>query len=315
VPLDVAPVGRLGVAVWLYDEPAEPDDHRRHLLGLYRSHAAEQLARVLELHRQQQAAAALTEGLLPHRLPRVPGIRLAVRHATGPRGGGDWFDALPLPDGALGLVVGSVSGSGPEAVAAMGRLRASLRAYAVMEGEDPVAVLSDLELLLRLTEPDRSATVLFAFTEAPGGGPSGAPSGAPSGPVAGSGGTFPRTLTLAGAGHCPPLLTGERRTEFVETSLSVPLTMLACWEAPSVEISPEPGETLLFYSDGLLHRTGDATDRAVARLHAVAAGAPRAVRQDPDSLVDHVLSHLLPQGLDDPGSPEDVILLAARFDG
>ena len=47
----------------------------------------------------------------------------------------------------------------------MGRLRASLRAYAVMEGEDPVAVLSDLELLLRLTEPARSATALFAYCE------------------------------------------------------------------------------------------------------------------------------------------------------
>ncbi|GAA3189483.1 MULTISPECIES: PP2C family protein-serine/threonine phosphatase [Streptomyces] len=310
VPLDAAPVGRLGVAVWLYDEPAEPDGHRRYLLDLYRAYAAEHLARVLELHRQRRAAAAVAEGLLPHWLPRVPGIRLAVRHAAGPRGGGDWFDALPLPDGALGLAVGSVSGYGPDAVAAMGRLRASLRAYAVMEGEDPVAVLSDLELLLRLTEPDRSATVLFAFTEAPGG----APAGAPGGPVAGSGGTFPRTLTLAGAGHCPPLLTGERRTEFVETSLSAPLTMLACWEAPSVEIEPAPGETLLLYSDGLLHRTGDGADRALARLHAAAAGAPRAVRRDPEALVDHLLGRLLPQGLDDPASPEDVVLLAVHFE-
>ncbi|WP_316311901.1 hypothetical protein, partial [Clavibacter michiganensis] len=60
--------------------------------------------------------------------PRVPGVQLAARHRTGPLGGGDWYDALPLPDAALGLSVGSVTGSGPSAVAAMGRLRASLRA-------------------------------------------------------------------------------------------------------------------------------------------------------------------------------------------
>ncbi|CAM5725902.1 hypothetical protein SBADM41S_01205 [Streptomyces badius] len=66
-------------------------------------------------------------------------------------------------------------------MAAMGRLRASLRAYAVMEGEDPVAVLSDLELLLRLTEPARTATALFAYCE----------------PAA-------RKVVLAGAGHTPP---------------------------------------------------------------------------------------------------------------
>ncbi len=161
----------------------------------------------------------------------------------------------------------------------MGRLRASLRAYAVMEGEDPVAVLSDLELLLRLTEPARSATALFAYCE----------------PAV-------RKVTLAGAGHSPPLLIGERRTEFAETSVSAPLGMLACWEAPSVEIQAEAGETVLLYTDGLLHRTGDPMDRAFARLHAAAAGVPRAVRA------------VLPDGLDAADSEEDVVLLAARFD-
>ncbi|MGO4427414.1 PP2C family protein-serine/threonine phosphatase, partial [Streptomyces sp. MCAF7] len=208
----------------------------------------------------------------------------------------DWYDALPLPDGALGLSVGGVTGSGPSAVAAMGRLRASLRAYAVMEGEDPVAVLSDLELLLRLTEPARSATALFAYYE-----------------------PLPRRVVLAGAGHCPPLITGERRTEFVETALSAPLGMLSCWEAPSVELEPGRGETLLFYSAGLLHRTGEPMDRAFARLHAAAASAPRAVRSDPDGFADHLLRTVLPsggtgQGADADDGTEDVVLLVARFD-
>ncbi|KPC61274.1 PP2C family protein-serine/threonine phosphatase [Streptomyces chattanoogensis] len=312
VPLIADPIGRTGAAVWLYDEPAAPTERQRHLIGLYRAHAAAHLARLLELHRAQQDTVTLREELLPSRLPRVPGVRLAVRHSTGPRGGGDWYDALPLPDGALGLAVGSVTGSGPSVVAAMGRLRASLRAYAVMEGEDPVAVLSDLELLLRLTEPARSATALFAFTEPPPGAPGGPP--APPMP-AGLDDPFPRKLLLAGAGHCPPLLMGELRTEFVETTLSAPLGMLACWEAPSVEIELAPGETLLFYSDGLLHRTGEAMDRAFARLHAAAASVPKGSRHDPEAIVDHIVRTMLPQGgLDDPASEEDVVLLAARFE-
>ncbi|QHC26473.1 SpoIIE family protein phosphatase [Streptomyces sp. GS7] len=310
VPLIADPVGRTGAAVWLYDEPAEPSARQRHLVGLYRAHASEHLARLLELHRSRRAARTLREELLPSRLPRIPGVRLAVRHGTGPRGGGDWYDALPLPDGALGLAIGSVTGSGPSAVAAMGRLRASLRAYAVMEGEDPVAVLSDLELLMRLTEPARSATALFAFSEPPGAAPA-AP--LPAGGD-GVGGPAPRKLLLAGAGHCPPLILGDLRTEFVETSLSAPLGMLACWEAPSVEIEPARGETLLLYSDGLLHRTGEPMDRAFARLHSAAAGVPRAVRHDPEAVVDHVLRVMLPQGLDDPSSEEDVVLLAAHFE-
>ncbi|MFF7949258.1 PP2C family protein-serine/threonine phosphatase [Streptomyces griseorubiginosus] len=291
LPLATDDAGRLGAAVWLYDEPAEPSERQRHLVGLYVRHATEQLARLLEVERTRACMATMAEELLPSRLPRVAGVRLAARHRTGPRGGGDWYDALPLPDAALGLAVGSVTGSGASAIAAMGRLRASLRAYAVMEGEDPVAVLSDLELLLRLTEPARSATALFAYCE-----------------------PRLRKLTLAGAGHCPPLLIGERRTEFVETSVSAPLGMLACWEAPSVELSAEPGETVLLYTDGLLHRTGDPTDRAFARLHAAAAGVPKALRRDPEAVADHVLRTVLPDGLDDADSEEDVVLLAAHFE-
>ncbi|MFJ6797441.1 PP2C family protein-serine/threonine phosphatase [Streptomyces sp. NPDC091268] len=317
LPVSAEATGRLGAAVWLYDEQAQPSDRQRDLAGLYVRHAAEHLARMLEVERSRSRLAMVAEELLPSRLPRVTGVQLAARHHTGPSGGGDWYDALPLPEGALGLAVGSVAGSGPSAVAAMGRLRASLRAYAVMEGEDPVAVLSDLELLLRLTEPARSATALFAYCE-----------------------PAQRKIILAGAGHAPPLLVGERRTEYVETTLSAPLGMLSCWEAPSVELEPAPGETVLLYTDGLLRRTGDPMDRAYARLHAAAAGAPRGVREDPSALCDHILRTVLPDGAADGpggsdagggfaagpgaglgaalgagfGADEDVVLLAARFD-
>ncbi|MEV0121780.1 PP2C family protein-serine/threonine phosphatase [Streptomyces sp. NPDC050703] len=291
LPLATEAAGPLGAAVWLYDEPAEPAGRRRHLAKLYTRYASDHLARLVELDRARTTAAALREELMPSRLPPVAGVRLAARRRTGPRGGGDWHDALPLPEGALGLSVGSVTGSGPGAVAAMGRLRAALRAYAVMEGEDPVAVLSDLELLLRLTEPARSATALFAYCE----------------PAL-------RKVVLAGAGHSPPLIVGERRTEFVETSLSAPLGMLACWEAPSVEFSPEPGETVLLYTDGLLRRSGEAVDRAFARLHAAAACVPRGIRDDPGAIADHILRAMLPEGPDAGDGEEDVVLLAARFE-
>ncbi|MCH0538849.1 serine/threonine-protein phosphatase [Streptomyces sp. MUM 203J] len=299
VPLVTEGAGRLGAAVWLYDEPAEPTERQRHLVGLYGRYASEHLARLLELERARAEVATLAEELMPTRLPRVPGVRLAGRHVSGRRGGGDWYDALALPEGALGLAVGSVCGSGPSALAAMGRLRASLRAYAVMEGEDPVAVLSDLELLLRLTEPARSATALFAYAE-PG----------------------LRKLVLAGAGHAPPLILGDRRTEFVETSLSAPLGMLACWEAPSVELVVAPGETLLLYTDGLLRRIGGPVDRAFARLHAAAASVPQPDRADPEAVADRVLHAVLSgaaagdDGVRDSGAEggEDVVMLAARFD-
>ncbi|MCP9974177.1 PP2C family protein-serine/threonine phosphatase [Streptomyces somaliensis] len=293
VPLTAEGTGRLGVAVWLYDEPAEPDEHRRHLVGLYGRYASEHLARILELERGRAETAALTGELLPTRLPRVPGVRLAARRVAGSPGGGGWYDALPLPEGALGLGVGSVSGTGPSALAAAGRLRASLRAYAVLEGEDPVSVLSDLELLLRLTEPARSATALFAHVE-----------------------PARRRVVLAGAGHAPPLVVGDRRTEYVETTLSAPMGMLACWEAPSVDLDVRPGETVLLYTDGLLRRISGSADRAFALLHAAAASVPRTDRTDPEAVVDHVLRLVLGGSVKNGGrgGAEDAVVLAAHFE-
>ncbi|RBM05642.1 PP2C family protein-serine/threonine phosphatase [Streptomyces sp. PT12] len=292
VPLAAETPGRLGAAVWLYDEPGQPDPRQRRMLSHYLRQAAQHIANRLELTRAQRAVRTVHEGLLPPRLPLLPGVSLAVRHRFGPRGGGDFYDALALPDSAVGLAIGGATGTGPAALAAMGRLRAGLRAYAVMEGEDPVAVLSDLELLLRMTEPGRCATALFGYAE-----------------------PATRRLVLASAGHPPPLVVGAGRAVFAETTLSAPLNMLACWEAPSVHLRIEEGETVLLYSDGLLHRTGEPLDRAFARLQTAAAHASPAARADPGALADHILRTLLPD-LDSPAaadSPEDVVVLAAHF--
>lgn len=299
VPLTAETVGQLGTAVWLYDEAAEPDPRQRHLLALYLRHAGQHLANRLELTRATAEVRAVYDGLLPERLPRLPGVALAVRHHGAPYGGAVFLDALALPDGALGLAMGGMTGSGPAATAATRRLRAGLRAYAVMEGEDPVAVLADLELLLRLTEPTDSATALFGYAE-----------------------PATRKLTLATAGHPPPLVIGPDRVVFAETTPSAPLGMLACWEAPSIALDLARGETVLMYSAGLLHHGGEPLDAAFARLQATASAAAPEVRSDPDALVDHVLRTVLSAPAPAahrtrearwPAATEDIALLAARL--
>ncbi|MQS07645.1 SpoIIE family protein phosphatase [Streptomyces sp. IF17] len=346
-PLVVEDGRRIGAAVWFYDEPGVPDARRRHLLALYLRQAGAHIANRLELSRARSAVREVREGLLPRRLPHLPGVTLAVRRMPGgapgaghPAGAGDpdgtrgtpggpgacdvpgisgiggpgdaadaadaadtdggtFHEALALPEQALGLAMGSITGSGPRVVAAMGRLLAGLRAYAVMEGEDPVAVLSDLELLLRVTESVRCATALFGYVEPAN-----------------------RRLVVASAGHPPPLIVGDTRVQYAETTLSAPLGMLTCWEAPSVEVELRPGETVLLCSEGLLRRldgggTGAGSmDRAFARLHATAARAPAAVRRDPGALADHVLRSLPPAdptGSRPGGGPGDAVVLAARF--
>ncbi|MFG3225192.1 PP2C family protein-serine/threonine phosphatase [Kitasatospora sp. NPDC048194] len=306
LPLATIEDGPLAAAVWFYDRPASPTGCRRELARRYCETAAPLLAKQLEAERVLRTTEALRRGLLPDRLPRQDGLRLAARLV--PAGldrscGSDWYDAIPLPDGTVGLTVGSVFGDGPGAgpgsapgaAAAMGRIRAALRAYAVLEGEDPVSVLGDLELLLKTTEPTRTATAVYAWIE-----------------------PEERRVTLAGAGHCPPILVGRHGAEFVETSLSAPLGMLACWEAPGVEFTAERGDTLLLYTEGLARRCGPTLHAGQANLRRAAADAPRDVRIDPDRLCAHLLA-VCPEP--DAGSAssagsatDDLMLLGARFE-
>ncbi|MFF0411515.1 PP2C family protein-serine/threonine phosphatase [Kitasatospora sp. NPDC004745] len=300
LPLATEEDGPLAAAVWFYDEPTEATERQRELAHRYAGIAAPLLAKQLEADRVRRTTEALRRGLLPDRLPQATGLRLAARLV--PAGldrscGSDWYDAIPLPDGTVGLTVGSVSGDGPGAgpgsapgaAAAMGRIRAALRAYAVLEGEDPVSVLGDLELLLKTTEPTRTATAVYAWVE-----------------------PDERRITLAGAGHCPPVLVGRHGAEFVETSLSAPLGMLACWEAPGVEFTAERGDTLLLYTEGLARRCGPTLHAGQANLRRAAADAPRDVRIDPDRLCAHLLAHCPDQ--DTGPATDDLLLLAARFE-
>ncbi|MFI9157248.1 PP2C family protein-serine/threonine phosphatase [Kitasatospora aureofaciens] len=300
LPLATVEDGPLAAAVWFYDRPAEPTGCQRELARRYCEFAAPLLAKQLEVERIRRTTEALRRGLLPDHLPRAAGLRLAAR--VVPAGldrssGSDWYDAIPLPDGTVGLTVGSVFGDGPGAgpgsapgaAAAMGRIRAALRAYAVLEGEDPVSVLGDLELLLKTTEPTRTATAVYAWVE-PG----------------------ERRVTLAGAGHCPPVLVGRHGAEFVETSLSAPLGMLACWEAPGVEFTADRGDTLLLYTEGLARRCGPTLHAGQANLRRAAADAPRDVRIDPDRLCAHLLA-VCPVP-DAAPATDDLMLLAARFE-
>ena len=107
---------------------------------------------------RSRVASALSESLLPPLLPTIPGLDAAARYrpsrtdSAGPGNlvGGDFYDLFELGGGRFGLLLGDVSGVGPEAAALTGVARYTVRAVAVPE-EEPCGVLARLnEALLRL---------------------------------------------------------------------------------------------------------------------------------------------------------------------
>jgi hypothetical protein len=100
-----------------------------------------------------EAAAALRRSLVPAALPRIPAAELAARYVPGQgKIGGDWYDVFTLPTGEHCAVIGDVAGSGLQAAVIMGRMRSTLRSYA-LETSDPADILGRLDRKMQYFEP------------------------------------------------------------------------------------------------------------------------------------------------------------------
>ena len=113
---------------------------------------------------RDRVASALEATLLPPVLPRIAGVDLAARYRAAGQSdvGGDFYDAFPLGGGRWAVVLGDVSGRGPDAAAVTGVARYSIRAIAP-DLPSPAAVLHRLnETLLRQDVDDRFLTAVLA---------------------------------------------------------------------------------------------------------------------------------------------------------
>jgi PAS domain S-box-containing protein len=261
-----------------------------------RAGAALDKARVYRV--EHNVAEALQRSLLPG-LPIVPGLRLAARYqpASGSaQVGGDWYDVLQLPDGAVGVAVGDVMGHDLSAAAAMGQLRSVLRSYA-WEGDRPGLVLDKLDRLVQGLEMAALATCLYARVQIDEEGLS---EGQPG----------PALLRWANAGHLPPvLLRPGRHPSLLRESTSVLIGASAEEGAqrPEARVWLSPGSCLLLYTDGLVEARGHDVDDGLAELLRVAEGHD--LRAGPEALVDRVLELMRPARTRE----DDIALLAVQI--
>jgi PAS domain S-box-containing protein len=226
----------------------------------------------------------LQRSLLPESLPRVPGLLTAARYMPGGPGadvGGDWYDAISLDSGRLGIAMGDVVGHGIGAAALMGQLRNALRAYA-LDGNSPAQVVEKLDRLVQNLEAGRMATLVY-MTIAPDLG----------------------SVEFASAGHLPPLVLGpDGNAVFLEGGRTLPLGVMPSAEYPQADAELEPGSTIVLYTDGLVEERGAPIDRGLEALKAAVAGGPT----EPEALCDHIVAKLLA----DRPATDDIAVLAVR---
>ena len=202
--------------------------------------------------------------------------------------GGDWFDAIPLADGSVALIVGDVVGHGVAASAAMGQLRAVLTELLAAEA-DLGRVLERADAFAARTPALRAATLALAVLD----------------PASGK-------LRYTTWGHPPPLVIGtDGAARYLEGTGTGPL---GTGSPPVLAISVlAPGELVLLYSDGLVERPDRTLDEGMAELAAAAAGA--AAEQAPAFAADPAAERVCRRSVElltRTGRADDVTALAAQ---
>jgi serine phosphatase RsbU (regulator of sigma subunit) len=234
--------------------------------------------------RERRIAETLQRRLLPQELPEIPSVGMAVRYFPGAAGinvGGDWFDAVRLPDGKAGIVVGDVMGRGIRAASVMGQVRTAFRAYA-LRGATPKSVVERLNRLIPTLDADHFSTMIYLHWD-----------------------PRERLARLVRAGHPPPIIASPgRQPAFLDSEVAIPLGVLPEAGYRNVRVHLEPGTMLIFYTDGLVEQE----ENLRIGLERLRRSVPRA-GTDLEVVCDRVLKEMR---LAD--ATDDVALFVVRFD-
>ncbi len=232
--------------------------------------AGSALRTVGEYEWQRRTAVALQRAMMP--TPSSPAVlEIATRYSPGADRtlvGGDWFDCIDSPSGPV-VVVGDVVGSGITAAATMGRLQVLVRAML----EESEGLAEAVEVVDRICAAQGIfATVLLAAVD-------------------------PRasTLTLASAGHPPPILVTSDSADLVSLRPAPPLGTGSSRTAQLATLPLSSDAIVVMYTDGIFERRGEDPGAGLARLVSEVERAQR----DPEGLCDAITGAGLTSGGDD----------------
>jgi serine phosphatase RsbU (regulator of sigma subunit) len=197
------------------------------------AHLGASLDNLALFQERSRVAQALQQTLLPPVLPEVEGLDVAVRYRpakTSSLVGGDFYDMFEARSDVWGLMIGDVTGVGPEAAALTGIARYAARALAAQE-HSPARLLTQLnETLVGFGLQDRFCTVLYAELHP---------------------GADVLKVKIANGGHpYPYILRSNGQVEEVAIQGTL-LGLLSDVSFEELELVLAPGDVLVAYTDGV----------------------------------------------------------------
>ena len=216
------------------------------------------------IEQELRTAQAIQHAFLPKDVPALPGWQITTYYQPAREVGGDFYDFLPFADGRLGIVIGDATGKGMPAALVMATVHTMLRT-AVQGMSAPGDILARVNNLLYAETPSGMFVTCFYALLDPKSG----------------------RLRYANAGQDLPY---RRHKDGVSElwATGMPLGMMPGTRYEEQEVIVAPGDSLLFYSDGLVEAHNSRremfdTPRLKALLEEHAAGA---------SLINVLLSEL-----------------------
>ena len=203
----------------------------------------------------RRVAGVLSRDLAPPSLPQMPGVRLATYYRVAFEHealGGDFYD-VHGDDDDWTAVVGDVCGKGVEAAVLTGRVRQAVRTAALVD-RSPAQVLDLVNRVLVSEGEGTFVTALCARVRRRG---------------------DELAVSIAAAGHPPPyILRSGAGLEQVSAEGTV-LGLFDTHDYSETEVVLRPGDTCLFFTDGVLEAPGFDEQFGEERLHRVLRDAPR----------------------------------------
>jgi phosphoserine phosphatase RsbU/P len=206
---------------------------------------------------RHKVARTLQASLLPPALPHVEGVGFAAEYVpTGSEVGGDFYDVMPFGPECWLVVVGDVSGKGVQAATVTGLVRDVIRIL-VDDGKPMIEILDRVNRTLVQRGGGRYCTLAMATV------------------IREPDGTLAVRLHLAGHDRAV-LVRADGKTSFVGEG-GTALGLLETISSPDAEIHLSPGDSLIFYTDGVTERRRGRELFGTARLREAAeplAGYP-----------------------------------------
>ena len=280
VPLRVE--GRpFGVLTLIFDDDSALAPGRQLEIISFATEVAIALAWVGARQVEHEFALTLQRGLLPASLPSGPDVSVEADYlpANGVfEVGGDWYDALERPDGALTLVVGDVVGHGVSAIAAMGQLSSVSRAVA--DEASPARLLDYLDRLARRVPSAVGTTAVCVLVD-----------------------PDRRSAQYSIAGHPRPLLIEGGQVRELDEAVSVPLAYDDDVVRQEATVELHPPSTLVLFTDGLIERRDITYTERVDLLRQIAGTTPAAgLRQ---AIIDAMVTN--------DQSPDDTVVMVVHL--